>query len=143
MVWAPLRGNSGGMNQTTLQKPPSSTRSRVLLGKYGEDQAAAYLERAGLAIIDRNWRHSRSGEIDLIALDGDIVVFVEVKTRRGIGAGLASEAVTNTKLDRIRFLGATWAGEHKQFVDYRFDVVGVYVREDREPIFEWLQDVGQ
>lgn len=131
------------MNQTTLQKPPSSTRSRVLLGQYGEDKAAAYLERAGLAIIDRNWRHSRRGEIDLIALDGDVVVFVEVKTRRGIGAGLASEAVTQTKLDRIRSLGATWAHEHNQFVDYRFDIVGVYVREDREPIFEWLQDVGQ
>lgn len=131
------------MNQTTLQKPPNPTKSRVLLGKYGEDQAAAHLERAGLEIIDRNWRHSRSGEIDLIALDGDVVVFVEVKTRRGIGAGLASEAVTQTKLNRIRFLGATWVAQQNPFVDYRFDIVGVYVRDGREPIFEWLQDVGQ
>ncbi len=131
------------MNQTTLQKPPNPTKSRAQLGNYGENQAAVYLERAGLEIIDRNWRHSRDGEIDLIALDGEVVVFVEVKTRRGIGAGLASEAVTQTKLNRIRFLGATWSAEQKQFVDYRFDIVGVYVRDGREPIFEWLQDVGQ
>lgn len=131
------------MNQTTAQKPTTATRSRLLLGRFGEDRAAAYLERAGLEIIDRNWRFSRMGELDLVAKDDGVVVFVEVKTRRGIGAGLASEAVTETKLDRIRRLGAAWVMDHGHFVDYRFDIVGVYVREGREPIFEWLQDVGQ
>ncbi len=131
------------MSQTTITKQSVPATTRLQLGCYGEDRAAAYLETAGLRILDRNWRLGTVGELDIVAEDDGVVVFVEVKTRRGIGAGLASEAVTAQKMDRIRRLGAAWGIRNGSGRPYRFDIVGVYVRDGREPIFEWLQDVGQ
>jgi putative endonuclease len=64
------------------QKRRQSSDPRSVLGRRGERIAADYLERAGLVVIERNYR-CRAGEIDLIAVDGETVVFVEVKLRRG------------------------------------------------------------
>jgi putative endonuclease len=64
------------------KKRVTSPDGRALLGGHGERLAAQYLERAGFMIIERNYR-CRAGEIDLIALDAETVVFVEVKLRRG------------------------------------------------------------
>ena len=97
------------------------------LGSDGEDAAAAHLTAAGLTVLARNWR-CRDGELDLVALDGRTVVFVEVKTRSGPAFGHPAEAVTWTKARRIRRLAAMWlqserpAGDH---AEVRFDVVCV------------------
>jgi putative endonuclease len=64
------------------------------LGKRGEDLAADYLRGAGLSIVERNWRCAL-GEIDVIARDGGETVFVEVKTRAGVGYGHPLEAITH------------------------------------------------
>ncbi|WP_305094660.1 YraN family protein [Prescottella sp. R16] len=104
----------------------------IALGALGEDLAAQYLTDAGLTVVDRNWR-CRYGELDLIAVDegnpaGDTIVFVEVKTRSGLGYGSPAEAVTYTKQRRIRLLAQQWltrSGRHWPHV--RFDVVGVLV----------------
>ena len=56
------------------------------VGRYGEKVAAAHLVEAGWTLLDRNWRGTR-GELDVVALDGDVLVAVEVKTRRGTGFG--------------------------------------------------------
>ena len=69
---------------------------RTETARRGEDAAAAYLERIGLVIEARNWR-CQSGEIDIVAREGDEVVFVEVKTRRSERAGTAEEAVSTAK----------------------------------------------
>ena len=98
------------------------------LGRRGEDLAVAYLEQPGLVVLSRNWR-CRDGEIDLVARDGDALVFCEVKTRRGTGYGHPVEAVTPTKQRRLRTLAQRWLVAHEEHArDLRFDVVGVLVR---------------
>jgi putative endonuclease len=75
-------------------------------GAWGEDTARRYLEAKGYGIRARNWRAPR-GEVDLIAQDGDTIVFVEVKTRTGSRFGTAEEAVTSVKQRRLQ--RAAWA----------------------------------
>ncbi len=101
------------------------------LGARGERIAAAFLADAGLRVLDRNWR-CREGELDLVARDGDALVFCEVKTRRGTGFGSPVEAVTPAKQRRLRTLARRWLAAHDEHApDLRFDVVGVLVRPDR------------
>jgi putative endonuclease len=73
---------------------------RKLLGREGEDRAAAYLSRQGYRVVERNYR-TKSGEIDLIALDRDVLVFVEVKTRSTDAFGAPELAVTPQKQQRM------------------------------------------
>lgn len=95
------------------------------LGARGEDLAAAYLERRGLSIVERNFRCAR-GELDIIARDGDTVVFVEVKTRRTAALGSPLEAVTRSKLARIRKLAGVWlSGQDEFFPTTRIDAIGI------------------
>ncbi len=82
------------------------------LGRLGEDLAAHYLSGAGYRVLDRNWRCG-AGEIDLVALDRDELVFVEVKTRSSIAFGHPLEAITPVKLARLRRLAAAWCEAHE------------------------------
>ncbi|MBD8584826.1 YraN family protein [Frigoribacterium sp. CFBP 13729] len=94
-------------------------------GRHGEVLAARWLEDHGLTVVELNWR-CREGEIDVVALDGDEVVVVEVKTRRGIGWGHPLEAVTAVKLARLRRLAGAWLEAHPGAGRrVRIDVVGV------------------
>ena len=103
----------------------------IELGALGERIAAAYLTDAGLRVLDRNWR-CREGELDIVAREGDALVFCEVKTRRGVGYGHPVEAVTVVKQHRLRTLAQRWLAAHDEHApDLRFDVVGVLVRPDR------------
>ena len=101
---------------------------RQATGRRGEDLAARYLEARGLRVVERRFR-LRCGEIDLIVLDRDLVVFVEVKTRRGKRYGLPAESVTAVKRSRMArtalgFLkGRGWTER-----PCRFDVVEVLER---------------
>lgn len=100
-----------------------STRSE--LGREGEAAAEAFLRRRGYAILARNVR-CRSGEIDLVARDGQVVVFVEVRGRRSRCCGGALESVDRRKRVHLvraarEFIAARGLGE----VEARFDVVGV------------------
>jgi putative endonuclease len=109
----------------TPQKPPPDHRS--LLGSYGERVAVRALTDAGLQVLDRNWR-CRAGELDVVARDGDALVFCEVKTRTGTGFGHPVEAVTPAKRRRLRLLARAWLAAHEHHArDLRFDVVGVHV----------------
>ncbi|MFC7447237.1 YraN family protein [Rhodococcus daqingensis] len=111
------------------------------LGALGEDMAAGHLTRAGMTILERNWR-CRYGELDLIARDGDAVVFVEVKTRSGRGFGTPAEAVTFAKQGRIRRLAGLWlSGQPHGWRQVRFDVIAVVVESGRDPVLEHLRAV--
>ncbi|TSE00144.1 YraN family protein [Skermania sp. ID1734] len=113
----------------------------LALGAHGEELAAQMLVAAGLDILCRNWR-CRHGEIDLIARDGDTVVFVEVKTRRGTGFGTPAEAVTPAKQAKIRHLASAWLTERAgPWVPVRFDVVSVLISDGAEPVIEHLAGV--
>ncbi|MFF3064525.1 YraN family protein [Oerskovia sp. NPDC057915] len=100
-------------------------RAKDAVGRYGEKVAATYLVEAGWVVLDRNWRGTR-GELDLVARDGDVLVAVEVKTRRGTGFGHPAEAVTPDKLARLRRLTGEWVATHPvRPASIRIDVVAV------------------
>jgi len=77
-------------------------------GASGEEEAARYLEAHGFRIVERNFRFRRMGEIDIIAEEGDELVFCEVKTRWGDGFGTPEEAVTPLKQRTIRKIAAAY-----------------------------------
>ena len=98
---------------------------RRRLGQWGEKVAALHLEAQGLVILERNWR-CRGGEIDLVARDGEAVVFVEVKTRRGRDFGAPEEALTPHKAAKLMQLGQQYIADHElDNVDWRIDLVAV------------------
>lgn len=96
-----------------------------LLGARGEDIAARYLAARGYRIRERNFR-CRLGEIDLVAEDGGVLVFVEVKARRSGRFGLPQEAVTPLKQARLRRLAQYYLLTHGGLErPCRFDVLAV------------------
>ncbi|MBP1325488.1 putative endonuclease [Leucobacter exalbidus] len=90
--------------------PRSASHNRTV-GARGEAIAAAYLEGLGYRILDRNW-YSRYGELDLVAVDGETLVAVEVKTRTGLGYGHPLQAITDRKAARLRRLLVEWCRAH-------------------------------
>jgi putative endonuclease len=103
------------------------SEARIALGKSGEDVACRELTRRGYAIVARRVR-LRRGELDIVARDGPVLVFVEVKTRAGRRFGEAAEAVTSTKRRRIARLAREYLLRHRlSDCPCRFDVVSVNV----------------
>lgn len=101
---------------------------RQALGRAGEEMAERYLTRQGFKIIVRNFR-CRLGEIDLIALDNGVLVFVEVKTWAGDALGSPLESVHARKQKRMMRAAAFYLSRHGLHgVDARFDVVGIAMR---------------
>ena len=111
------------------------------LGRRGESIAVAALERAGLVVLDRNWR-CPEGELDIVATDPaqreGVVIFCEVKTRSGDGYGSPFDAVTQGKRRKLRRLGLLWLAQPhiRGYPRMRFDVVGVLCRPGQEPTVE-------
>lgn len=107
-----------------LEKELASRGSRGV-GERGEELALSHLLAEGYSLVERNYR-TRYGEIDLILADGDCLVFVEVKLRRGVGFGDPAEAVTLRKQQTIRFIAEQYIAEREpRFEEARFDVVGI------------------
>jgi putative endonuclease len=101
------------------------TIARQNRGKLGEDTAVAELERRGYAILERRYRTAR-GEIDIIARDGDTLVFVEVKVRETAECGTAAEAVTPDKRRRLGCMAADYLARRDiTSQSCRFDVVAI------------------
>jgi len=106
-----------------------STDLRHCLGSLGEALAAHHLERLGLTIVARN-HHTRWGEIDLIASDGETLVFCEVKTRRS--PGRPWDAMHARKQQQVRRMAAAYLAEvsdRPRRRELRFDAIGVVVDE--------------
>lgn len=105
------------------------TIQRIALGKKGEDLAVAYLERLGYRVLARNYRIVL-GEVDIIAVDGDVLAFIEVKTRCGHDMGRVFEVVTPRKQRQLSRVALEYIGSHaREGVPARFDVVGVLLGE--------------
>src|SRR6478736_886172 len=101
------------------------TMERQALGKWGEDLAVAELERRGYAILTRRYR-TRHGEIDIVARDGDTIVFVEVKAKETDEFGTASEAVTVRKQRRVISMAVDYLARNRLTSSpCRFDVVAI------------------
>jgi putative endonuclease len=115
------------------------TKQRVALGRLGEDLACRELEKRGYAILARRYRR-RGGELDIVAQDGETLVFVEVKTRDGRAFGDASEAVTALKRHRIVQLALDYLMRHHLTNRAcRFDVVSIHV-DSGAPAIEVIQN---
>lgn len=99
--------------------------SRAVLGRAGENAAAAFYRRNGFTVLERNFRCSE-GELDLVARRGSLIVFCEVKTRSSARWGLPAEAVDWRKQARLRRLAGRWLAERRPHAcDIRLDVMGV------------------
>lgn len=104
-----------------------------LLGNRGENAAVKFLRGLGYRILARNCRN-HWGEIDIIARDGDWIVFVEVKTRSSHAAGHPSEAVTRHKQLQLTRLALAWLKRHRLLNHRaRFDVVAITWPEEKLP----------
>lgn len=102
------------------------------LGRFGEDRVAEWLADHGFRLVERNWRCAR-GEIDIIAWQSCTLVFIEVKTRAGGSTGHPFEAITASKMARLRRLVPAWFDDHPEVSarSIRIDAVAVHVDDDR------------
>lgn len=107
-------------------------------GKEGEYIASKYLKSKGYKILDNNYRN-KIGEIDLIALDEDILVFIEVKTRTSINYGYAFEAVDFRKQRKIINTSLVYI-KYNKYIDtqIRYDIIEVYLT--KEPKINHLEN---
>jgi putative endonuclease len=113
------------------------------LGRRGERIAERALTGRGYEILDRNWR-CPEGEIDLVALDGEALVFIEVKTRTSTAFGHPFEAITPGKLSRLRRLAAAWLaarGPVRRANRLRIDAIGVIAPRDAPASIEHLEGI--
>jgi putative endonuclease len=108
--------------------------SRSSLGKEGEDLAQQFLRQKGYQVIERNYK-SPLGEIDIIAREGKILAFVEVKIRRSPAFGPAKYAVGPRKQRRLSRVALNYLNHHGlKNVSARFDVVAIDVLQGKEEI---------
>ncbi|MCP3770446.1 MULTISPECIES: YraN family protein [Streptomyces] len=131
-------GAGGGADMNPRQQ------ARSALGRYGEALAARRLAQAGMTILERNWRCGRTGEIDIVARDGDVLVVCEVKTRGAASFQHPMEAVTPAKADRLRDLAQHWLQEHGGAPPggVRIDLVGVVLPARGAPRVEHVRGVA-
>ncbi len=119
---------------------PVTKGSKIALGAEGEVRVITYLKKRGLKIVDRNFR-CPLGEIDIIALHGARIVFVEVRTRRSARFGSAVESVDERKQRKLSRLAQYylqrkgWEGRAA-----RFDVIGVTMSDNGAMDIEWIPD---
>jgi len=109
-------------------------------GKVGEDLSAAYLEKKGWRIAERNWRAGR-GEIDIIAWETDnLLVFVEVKTRSSDNFGGPERGITAHKRKKLAHTAALYMESIGYEWAIRFDVVAVVLRHGKLIDFRHVED---
>ena len=103
-----------------------------LLGDKGERAAVRFLTKKGMRIVARQYRN-QFGEIDIIALDGTCIVFVEVKTRQSANSGQPFEAVDNRKQRKLTKLALVWLKKNKRLSQSaRFDVISIIWPEGKQ-----------
>lgn len=116
---------------------------RIALGAAAEDAACAFLLARGLQLIARNVRY-RFGELDLVMRDGETIVFVEVRRRKGGRFGDGAASVDHRKRRRLRLAARAWLAS-KRWLDSapcRFDVASVR-EHDGAQLMDWYRDAFQ
>ncbi len=108
------------------------------LGRWGEKKAEHYLTKKGHTIIAQNYRQ-KIGEIDIISLYHDIIVFTEVKTRQTKRFGPPSTAVNGSKQNKIKKLANYFLQENELFnYNIRFDVITISITEEKRVIKHFI-----
>lgn len=109
------------------------------LGRFGEQLAARHFSDNGLQVLETNWRCAQ-GELDIIAREGDALVFCEVKTRSSTSYGTPGEAVTPQKAARIHRLAYRWMEDHEaRAPQLRFDLVSIIAARGSAPVLEHVR----
>ena len=112
------------------------------IGSCHEEQAAAFLKKQGLYIVERNFR-CKSGEIDIIAENREYLVFAEVKLRKSTYFGAAREFVDARKQKKLRATASMWLEEHETSLQPRFDVIEIYApdgMQTKSPQIRQIED---
>ncbi|MGI5851902.1 MAG: YraN family protein [Clostridiales bacterium] len=117
--------------------------NRIELGRWGERQARDYLEDQGFVIREKNYR-CKLGEIDIIALDGGCLVFVEVKTRTSAAYGFPIEAIGRRKQEKYIQMASIYIKEKGLYeAPFRFDVVEVMPGRSGQPMLNHIPNAFQ
>lgn len=133
--WLEPEATASSTSSSSSKSLPEAAR----LAWRGENIAAGYLESRGFEILARNWRTGRR-ELDIVALDGRVVAFVEVKTRSG-GPQHPLEAITRAKRREVRRAAAAWIREHPGLgEEFRFDAVAVRFEEGCQPTVDHVRN---
>ncbi len=99
--------------------------AKNISGRFGEKKAVEHLEKMGYRILFHSYR-AMGAEIDIIAADGDVLCFVEVKTRKNKDFGYASQAVNRRKQQKMILGARCFLNQNKMYHTFRFDVIEVY-----------------
>ena len=121
---------------------PRATGRRGL-GQRGEALAADYLRRMGYQVLATNFR-CQWGEVDIVAMDGETLVFVEVRTRRGDNFGTPQESLTLRKREHLIATAETYLQEHSEASEeWRIDLVSILAKRGSDPAIEHLRSAVQ
>lgn len=108
-------------------------------GRFGEQEARHYLEAQGYQILEINWRY-KHWEVDIIAKDGDVLAFIEVKSRTSVAFGEPFSFVDRKKEKNLMKVALAYLSISSHQGDIRFDIVSIYVQKDRENRIELIKD---
>lgn len=120
---------------------PAEQPQHLRTGRRGEEEAYFYLRRMGYVIVARNYRsHRRPGEIDLVGWDGDVLCFIEVKTRTTREVKPAEAAVDPAKQADLRGMAREFLRRQAANVHHRFDILSIYMVDGIDPQFELFKN---
>lgn len=120
-----------------------SILDRAKTGRHGEDLAVVYLLQHGYEILERNWKRLPYGEVDIVAREGDILVFVEVRIRGATSYESPQESVTPHKLHLLKTMAQIYAKSHSNLpVALRIDFIGVTPRQHEKPKIEHFKSIA-
>ena len=108
------------------------------IGKWGEDTAVEYLTQREYEIVARNVR-TPYGEIDIVAKQGDVIIFVEVKARTSNTMGLPEEAITPRKREHMLAAADHYAAEH-EIDHWQIDVVAIEGKPGSKPMITYFEN---
>ena len=108
------------------------------IGKWGEDIASEYLTQKGCEILGQNVR-TPYGEIDIVVKQGDVVLFVEVKTRTSNKMGLPEESITARKREHMIACAEHYAAEH-EINHWQIDVISIEGKPGMEPVITYFEN---
>ncbi len=122
---------------------PNETAAHQQTGRRGEEDAFFYLRKLGYVMVARNYRSKRHrGEIDLIGWDGDVLCFIEVKTRTSRQVKPAEAAVDRAKRRELSAVARDYLRRLPPSCQWRFDILSVYYEEQQtcQPEFELFKN---
>ncbi len=124
----------------TLLPDPFQMNTNQQKGNQGEEYAAAYLEKQGFHLLERNWRF-RHWEVDIIASKGRFLHFIEVKTRHSLRYGRPEESITRDKMSNLRNAAEEYQYLHPEWPYIQFDVLAITMVDEKVKEVFMIEDV--